>query len=94
MNTSSNRMRYVVTGGAGFIGSTLAKRLVREGHEVVIIDNFSTGSRERIPEGAHVVEWDLTNEDIQTLASHMHGADGVFHFAALPRVADCLRPPA
>ncbi|MCW1891759.1 MAG: NAD-dependent epimerase/dehydratase family protein [Candidatus Uhrbacteria bacterium] len=86
-------MKYIVTGGAGFIGSTLAKRMIRDGHEVVIIDNFSTGLRERVPEGATVVEWDLTSEDIQTLASHMQGADGVFHFAALPRVPFSIAEP-
>ncbi|MFA5129341.1 MAG: NAD-dependent epimerase/dehydratase family protein [Patescibacteria group bacterium] len=86
-------MKYIITGGAGFIGSTLAKRFVNEGHEVIVIDNLSTGKRERIPEGATLIEWDLTNEDIETLAAHIKGADGVFHFAALPRVPFSIEHP-
>ena len=86
-------MKYIVTGGAGFIGSTLSQRLVNEGHEVIIVDNFSTGKRERIPEGATVFEWDLTNEDIAPLVDAIKGADGVFHFAALPRVPFSIAHP-
>jgi UDP-glucose 4-epimerase len=47
---------YLVTGGAGFIGSALTRALIREGHVVVVIDNLSTGFRENVPEGAHFIE--------------------------------------
>lgn len=86
-------MKYIVTGGAGFIGSTLAHRLVREGHDVIIVDNFSTGKREKVPEGASVFEWDLTNEDIAPLVERIKDADGLFHFAALPRVPFSIAHP-
>jgi UDP-glucose 4-epimerase len=78
-------MRYVVTGGAGFIGSNLCDRLLANGHEVVAIDNFSTG-QPRFLEGARqqphftLVEADLL--DLAAVTSSVAGADFVFHLAA------------
>ncbi len=83
--------RYLVTGGAGFIGSTLAKRLLSEGHEVFIIDNLSTGKRENVPEGATFIEADLT--DLNTIRDYFKGIDGVFHVAAMPRVPYSVEHP-
>jgi len=83
--------RYLVTGGAGFIGSTLAKRLLREGHEVFIIDDLSTGKRENVPEGATFIEADLT--DLDAIRNHFIGIDGVFHMAAMPRVPYSVEHP-
>jgi len=83
--------RYLVTGGAGFIGSTLAKRLLGDGHRVLIIDNLSTGKREHVPEGAMFVEADLTELDV--IRAHFKGIDGVFHVAALPRVPYSVEHP-
>ena len=73
-------MRYIVTGGAGFIGSHLATRLVDEGHDVVILDNFSTGRKENIAslcKGGRVqcVEGSVT--DFQLLLNLFEGVDGV-----------------
>jgi UDP-glucose 4-epimerase len=84
-------MKYLVTGGAGFIGSTLAKRLLSEGHEVFIIDNLSTGKRENIPEGTTFIEADLT--DLDAIRGHFKGVDGVFHVAAMPRVQFSVEHP-
>lgn len=83
--------KYLVTGGAGFIGSTLAKKLLEEGHEVVIIDNLMTGMRERIPAGATFIEADLT--DLESVKPHFSGIDGVFHCAAIPRVPYSVEHP-
>ena len=77
-------MKYLVTGGAGFIGSHITETLLKAGHSVVIIDNLSTGERERIAPGAHFVEADMTN--LESIKPHFAGVDGVFHCAALPRV--------
>lgn len=49
-------MKLLVTGGAGYVGSVCAAVLVEQGHDVTIIDNFSTGNREAVPETARVVE--------------------------------------
>mgnify|MGYP001815618159 CR=1 FL=1 len=78
-------MKWMVTGGAGFIGSNLVDRLLAAGHEVVVYDNFSTGHREFL-EGASksdrftLVEGDTRDE--QRLPEAMAGCDIVFHFAA------------
>ena len=48
--------KYLITGGAGFIGSHLVERLLAEGHRVTVLDDLSTGKRENIPEAAHVIE--------------------------------------
>lgn len=83
---------YLVTGGAGFIGSTLAKRLLAEGHQVRILDNLSTGLRERVPENAVLVEGDI--RDRKGIAFAFEGIDGVFHCAAMPRVPLSIKHPA
>ena len=78
-------MKCFVTGAAGFIGSSLVDRLLASGHEVVGIDNFSSGQREFLSSaltrpGFRLVEGDLL--DIDTLRSAMTGAEVVFHLAA------------
>jgi UDP-glucose 4-epimerase len=78
-------MRYFVTGAAGFIGSNLVDRLLRDGHTVVGYDNFSSG-QERFIEGAcRSPHFELVRGDIldtTTLGAAMKGADFVFHLAA------------
>ncbi len=78
-------MRVLVTGGAGFVGSNLAERLLAEGCQVTALDNFSRGSMEnlRACEGRQpfrVVSQDLL--DREALPQHFHGHDAVFHLAA------------
>lgn len=75
----------IVTGGAGFIGSNLVDRLLRQGHRVVAIDNFSTGQRRflaqaELSERFTLVQGDLL--DVDLLKRSFAGADTVFHFAA------------
>jgi len=72
-------MKILLTGGAGFIGSHLAKRLVLRGHEVVIVDNLSNGRRENVPSGCRLLEVDVG--DPATLPS-LPRVDAVLHFAA------------
>ena len=86
--------KYLVTGGAGFIGSHLARHLVSEGHEVVVLDNLSTGRRENIADldgRLRFVEGSIT--DIETVRECCRGVDCVFHQAALPSVPRSVADP-
>ncbi len=85
---------YVVTGGAGFIGSNLARRLIREVDRVTVIDNLSTGHMESLSdilEEIHFVEGDI--RDLNLLKSEFQGAEVVFHQAALPSVPRSIADP-
>src|SRR5262244_2549622 len=73
-------MRILVTGGAGFIGSHMADRLLKEGHDVVIVDNESTGRRSNVPAGAKYIRADVTHLD-QLEPVFAGGLDAVFHIA-------------
>jgi UDP-glucose 4-epimerase len=73
-------VRILVTGGAGFIGSHLVDRLVKDGHQVVVIDNESTGRRENVPAAATYVKGDVSQfEDLEE--AFAVGLDAVFHIA-------------
>jgi len=85
-----------VTGGAGFIGSNLADRLLADGHRVVVYDDFSTGQREFIEaaqksESFRLVEGDVLDADALTAA--MRGCDFVFHLAANADIRFGLEQP-
>lgn len=87
-------MRYVVTGGAGFIGSHLVEHLVGQGREVVVLEDFSTGKRENIApwlESIELVEGSIT--DPAVCARALAGADYVLHQAALPSVPRSIKDP-
>ena len=86
--------KIVVTGGAGFIGSALARALVARGDDVWVLDNFSTGKRENLREVASqltVLEGDIL--DAALLDRVFAGADVVFHEAAIPSVPRSLAAP-
>ena len=88
------RYRYVVTGGAGFIGSHLVEELLRREQDVVVLDDFSTGRRENLApfEGSfELVEGSITDRDV--CARAMEGADYVFHEAALGSVPRSVADP-
>lgn len=86
--------RYIVTGGAGFIGSALVRALLGEGHRVHVIDNFSTGkldNLEQVADQITVHEFDL--RDYDRIAPVIAGADRVFHLGALPSVPKSILEP-
>lgn len=86
--------RSVVTGGAGFIGSALVRRLLREGHEVAIIDNLSTGNLNNVHEvRREVVLHQVDLRDFDAIAPLVRGADYVFHLGALPSVPKSILAP-
>lgn len=74
--------RYLVTGGAGFIGSHLAGELARRGHHVVVLDDLSGGSRERVPEEAELVVGSVTDASVVDSVIEAGKIDGVYHLAA------------
>jgi nucleoside-diphosphate-sugar epimerase len=83
--------KIVVTGGAGFIGSSLARALIARGDEISVLDNFSTGRRENLQDLAGtlaVVEGDIL--DAALLDRVFAGAEVVFHEAAIPSVPRSL----
>jgi UDP-glucose 4-epimerase len=79
-------MRVLITGGAGFIGSSLAKSLLKDGHKVSIMDNFSTGNKSNLDDiicDVGVIDIDLSdNRHIDVMDSWVGQADVVYHFAA------------
>ena len=85
-------MKVLVTGGAGYIGSVVASQLAAAGHETVVLDDFSRGHAEAVPEEARLVRGDLLDAGLvrETLAG---GFDGVLHFAALSLVGESVREP-
>jgi len=78
--------KVLVTGGAGFIGSHIVDRLLGDGHEVIVLDDFSTGLRSNLSEhkGLTIVEGDISNFD--TVKQFMQVIDWVFHTAAVASV--------
>jgi UDP-glucose 4-epimerase len=84
-------MKLLVTGGAGYIGSVVAAQLIRDGHEVVILDDLSTGHADQVPRGAAFVQGDLRSGAAPVLAT---GIDAVLHFAAKSLVAESVARPA
>ena len=93
-------MKYIVTGGAGFIGSNLVDRLLVGGHEVVIIDNLENNELRQRIESKGFPNWknnnpNFVNEDVATMTdfSMLNGAHGIFHLAALPRVQPSITNP-
>jgi UDP-glucose 4-epimerase len=87
-------MRYLVTGGAGFIGSHIAHTLLEQGAEVRVLDNFSTGKRENlqdIQEQIEILEGDLRDEAMASQA--VRGVDTIFHEAAFVSVPQSMDEP-
>ena len=86
-------MRTLVFGGAGYIGSVVAARLLEEGHDVTVADNLLNGHEDAVPEGAFFVRADLADQD-GVRALLVTGFDAVLHFAALSLVAESVAEPA
>jgi UDP-glucose 4-epimerase len=88
------RVKVLVTGGGGFIGSHLVERLQRDGHEVRVLDNFATGRRENLlpmQAGLELIEGDI--QSYERVHRAVRGCEGVFHVAALPSVPRSVQDP-
>lgn len=87
-------MRYLLTGGAGFIGSNLAEKLVAQGDQVVIIDNFSTGNKKnlaKIENQVTIVHGDILDKSI--ISKHIQDSDRIIHLAAVLGVFNIVKKP-
>ena len=85
-------MNILVTGGAGFIGTNLIKRLLKDGHNVVSLDNYSTGTEENHQEGCEYHDCDI--RDAVDFDFFMENPDVIYHLAALPRIQPSFEFPA
>jgi UDP-glucose 4-epimerase len=83
-------MKILVTGGAGFIGTNLIKKLLKQGHEVTSIDNYSTGFKKNHQEGARYIELDIKNTSDYSFLGEF---DVVYHLAALARIQPSFKNP-
>ena len=80
-------MKFVVTGGAGFIGSNIAKLLIKKGHDVIILDNFNTGRKENLEPIKDKIDLHIVDiRDKKTINEIINESDGIFHQAALANV--------
>jgi UDP-glucose 4-epimerase len=84
-------MRVLVTGGAGYIGSVVAAQLVAAGHDVVVLDDLSTGHADAVPPGATFVKGTLRDCAAEVLSD---GIEAVLHFAAKSLVGESVADPA
>lgn len=86
-------MRTLVTGGAGYIGSTVARELVETDHDVFVVDNLSQGNRAAVPDAATFVHGDLKNRSLidQVLADHR--PEAIMHFASHTQVGESMEEP-
>ena len=86
-------MKVLVTGGAGYIGGTVATILQRAGHTVTVLDSLVHAKRSGVPEGVEFVEADIADRSrVEALLRDLQ-PDGVFHFAALIEAGDSMRVP-
>jgi len=83
--------KYLVTGGAGFIGSHLVDRLIEQNNEVTVIDNLSTGREENLNPQVDFHQLDIC--DFEKINPLFKGVDYVFHLAAIPRVPISIKDP-
>ena len=96
-------MKALVTGGAGFIGTNLIKRLLKDGHDVISIDNYSTGKKENHQKGCSYNNFDISDDYVPygrlywphstKVMDEVGYPDVIFHLAALPRIQPSFETP-
>jgi UDP-glucose 4-epimerase len=86
-------VKVLVTGGAGYIGSVVAWELIRQGDEVVVIDNLYMGHRKAVPAEAAFVEGDLADRELVDRVMAEHRPDAIMHFASHTLVAESMSEP-
>lgn len=86
-------MKVLVTGGAGYIGGTVALKLMESGHEVIVYDNLCHSQRSQLPVGAAFIEGDVADRDKLVNLFRSEKIDGVLHFAALIEAGESMQKP-
>ena len=90
-------MKVLVTGGAGFVGSNLIKRLLEDGNEVICLDNYSTGKKENELEGCKYFNFDLSESNVPfdeiCAVQRFEKPDVIYHMAALARIQPSIKNP-
>jgi len=91
-------MKILVTGGAGYVGSTVSALLVEQGHQVVVVDNLCHARREQVPAGVDFIEADIADRAVieglfRRATDENASFDGVLHFAALIEAGESMKYP-
>ena len=90
------KIKSIVTGGAGFIGSNLVDKLVNRGHKVIVIDNFISGKKSNLShhskKNVKIIKLDISKD--KNLSEHFKGANYVFHLAGLAEIIPSIKDPA
>ena len=87
-------MRVLVTGGAGYVGSVSVERLLEAGHDVVVLDDLSTGHRKSVPGGASLEVGSYGDAEAMTALLGRARIDAILHCAARSLVSESVRDPA
>ncbi|MCL5667247.1 MAG: UDP-glucose 4-epimerase GalE [Patescibacteria group bacterium] len=90
---NNKKLKILVTGGAGYIGAHVARQLLAEGYETLVLDNLSTGLRENVPAGAVFLEGDLADMNLLRDIFAAHNFYAVMHLAASLEVEESVREP-
>ena len=83
----------LITGGAGYVGGTVARLLLSQGHAVTIVDNFVHSKRKALPSAATFIEADIADATVMTRTLSAAKFDGVLHFAALIEAGESMKDP-
>ncbi|MYS79949.1 UDP-glucose 4-epimerase GalE [Embleya scabrispora] len=86
-------MKWLVTGGAGYIGTHVVRALLAVGEDVVVVDDLSSGSRERVPEGVPLVVGSVLDRALLDEVFRAHAVDGVVHIAGRKQVPESVARP-
>ncbi|MGC5410421.1 NAD-dependent epimerase/dehydratase family protein, partial [Streptomyces sp. DT225] len=86
-------MTWMVTGGAGFIGAHVVRAMVAGGQRVVVFDDLSTGSADKVPDGVPLVTGTVLDREALDAAIREHGVTGVVHVAGKKQVGESVERP-
>src|SRR5574344_2110827 len=86
-------MQYLITGGAGFIASHIAEELIRQNHDVTLLDDMSAGNVRNIQSGAEFIKGSVTDRPLLSEICKTHAFEGIFHLAAVASVQKSIEDP-